>query len=86
MSLHDEDMEMMDEDNESDVVSIGLDNPDTPMAERPNTAQRGYSSPYSVRFTGCQQDRFPDDLKAEIRGMLSETDREPYPLGFTGEW
>lgn len=85
MSLHDEDMGMMDEDSETDTVSIELDNPDM-MAEKPNTVQRGYSSPYTVRFTGCQQDRFPGDLKAEIRGMLSDTDREPYPLGFTGEW
>lgn len=83
MSLHDEDMEIRDEGHGADDISINF--PDT-MAEKPNTALRGYSSLYTVRFTGCQQDRFPGDLKAEIRGMLSETDREPYPLGFTGEW
>lgn len=83
MSLLDEDMGMMDEDDESDDISVDI--PDT-MAEKPHTAQRGYSSPYTVRFTGCQQDRFPDDRKPEIRGMLNGADREPYPLDFTGEW
>lgn len=86
MSLQDEQTEMIDEDNEAESVSIKIDVP-AAVAERPNTAQRGYSSPYTVHLTGYQYDRFPPDARREINSMLIHgTDREPYPEDFTGEW
>ncbi|KAJ4414663.1 hypothetical protein N0V82_007776 [Gnomoniopsis sp. IMI 355080] len=89
MSLHDEDVEILDEGDDGDDggdTSIHLDVPGT-MAQKPDTAQRGYSSPYTVRFMGSQRDRFPANLRPEIRSMLAnDNDREPYPPGFDGEW
>lgn len=86
MSLHDEQIELIDEDHEADDISVQLDVP-AAVAERPNTTQRGYSSPYTVRLTGCQYDRFPPNVRKEINSMLVHgTDREPYPEDFNGEW
>ncbi|KAJ4394528.1 hypothetical protein N0V93_003747 [Gnomoniopsis smithogilvyi] len=86
MSLHDGDMEIIDNSNDGDDISLDLEVPDT-VADKPDTAQRGYSSPYTIRFTGCQRDRFPANLRPEIRSMLAnDNDHEPYPVGFTGEW
>lgn len=86
MSLHDGDVKNIDEVNDGDDITIDLDVPDT-LAEKPDTAQRGYSSPYTIRFTGSQRDRFPANLRHEIRSMLAnDNDREPYPVGFNGEW
>lgn len=86
MSLDDGDVDMVDEGGDGDDTSIHLDVPGT-MAEKPDTAQRGYSSPYTIRFTGSQRDRFPANLRPEIRSMLAnDNDREPYPPGFNGEW
>lgn len=83
MSLHIGDEDMIDE---GDDVGVHLESPDR-KSEKPDTAQRGYSSPYSIRFAGSQRDRFPANVRPEIRAMLAnDNDQEPYPVGFSGEW
>lgn len=56
------------------------------MSSPTEASHRGYTSHYTIQYTGSQRDRFGVEQRQKIWAMLSGRNIEIYPEGFTGQW